>query len=59
MTYVAYQDKSCFQMDDLRFYILFNGILVISGRREVIMKDCVQWNPVYHLQRKSWPPKDC
>ena len=39
-------------MDDLRFYFVFNCILVISGRLGgggggVIMKGCVQWSSVY------------
>ena len=34
-------------MDDLRFYVLFNSISVISGDVWMIMKGCVQWNSVY------------
>ena len=35
-------------MDDLQFYILFNSISDSSEDDErLIMKDCVQWNPVY------------
>ena len=34
-------------LDDLRFYVLFNSISVISGRWRMIMKGCVQWNPFY------------
>ena len=36
-------------MDDLRFYVLFSSISIISGQRDderSIMKG-VQWNPVY------------
>ena len=35
------------KMADLRFYVLFNSISVISDNWRMIMKDCVQWNPVY------------
>ena len=35
-------------VDDLRFYVLFNSVLVISGRcGKVIMKSLVQWKRVY------------
>ena len=34
-------------MDDLRFYVLFNSISVISGRCSDDLKGCVQWNSVY------------
>ena len=34
-------------MDDLRFFVLFNSVSVISGRWEVEMKGCVQWSSVY------------
>ena len=34
-------------MSDLRFYVLFNNISVISGYGRLIMKCIVQWNPVY------------
>ena len=34
-------------MDELRFYVFFNSISVISGRFFMIMKSCVQWNHVY------------
>ena len=31
-------------MDDLQFYVIFIGILVDGW---MIMKGCMQWNPVY------------
>ena len=34
-------------MDDLRFYVLFNSISVISGRWADDNERLVQWNPVY------------
>ena len=37
-------------MNNLRFYVLFNCISVMSGRwlsNNEIMKGCVQWNLVY------------
>ena len=34
-------------MDDLRFYVLFNSISVISGRCLDDNESCVQWNSVY------------
>ena len=50
-------------MDDLPFYILFNSISQIQSYQDdrwVIMKGCVQQNPVYgwkyfHLKRVSNP----
>ena len=41
------QEPDLLMMDDLRFYVPFNSISVISGRWRMIMKGCVQWNPVY------------
>ena len=36
-------------IDDLRFYVLFNSISVIYQHDGlVIMKGCVQWNPLYN-----------
>ena len=34
-------------MNDFRFYVLFNGISVISGHRDVNNESCVQSNSVY------------
>ena len=34
-------------IDDLRFYVLFNSISVNQDDGRMIMKSCVQWNPVY------------
>ena len=46
-------------MDDLRFYALFNSISVIPGRWRMIMKGCVQWNPVYgHMLKQCFIAKE-
>ena len=34
-------------MDDLQFYILFNSISVNQDDDGLIVKGCVQWNPVF------------
>ena len=34
-------------MDDLRFYVLFNSISIISGRCSDDNERLVQWNSVY------------
>ena len=34
-------------IDDFRCNVLFNSISVYHGDEQVIMKSCVQWNPVY------------
>ena len=34
-------------MDDLRFYVLFNSISVISRQWVGDNESCMQWNPVY------------
>ena len=36
------------------FYVLFNSSLVILEQVCVIMKCCVQWNPVYDCKRSIY-----
>ena len=43
-------------MDDLRLYVLFNSILVVSDDERVVIKGCVQWNPVYDLKDLNLRP---
>ena len=35
-------------LDDLLCYDFFNRISVISGDEWMIMKGCLQWNPIYY-----------
>ena len=37
-------------MNDMRFYVLFNGVSIISGRWEDDNESLVQWNPVYGMK---------
>ena len=37
-------------MDDLRFHVLFTVFQLYQDDERLIMKGCVQWNPVYGLE---------